>query len=30
MIGSTLKGEKAKVVRVDKQKSEVTVNLLEQ
>ncbi len=28
MIGSTLKGEKAKVVRVDKQKSEVTVNLL--
>ncbi|MEX0920998.1 MAG: transcription elongation factor Spt5 [Candidatus Pacearchaeota archaeon] len=28
IIGSTLKGEKAKVVRVDKQKEEVVVNLL--
>lgn len=28
MIGSTLKGEKAKVLRVDKQKEEVTVSLL--
>ena len=28
MIGSTLKGEKAKVLRVDKQKEEVVVSLL--
>lgn len=28
IIGSTLKGEKAKVIRIDKQKEEVTVNLL--
>jgi transcriptional antiterminator NusG len=28
MIGSTLKGEKAKVIRIDKQKEEVVVSLL--
>ncbi|MDA3836280.1 MAG: transcription elongation factor Spt5 [Nanoarchaeota archaeon] len=28
IIGSTLKGEKAKVLRIDKQKEEVTVSLL--
>ena len=28
IIGSTLKGEKAKVIRIDKQKEEVVVNLL--
>ena len=28
MIGSTLKGEKAKVLRIDKQKEEVVVSLL--
>lgn len=28
IIGSTLKGEKAKVIRLDKQKEEVVVNLL--
>jgi len=28
IIGSTLKGEKAKVMRIDKQKEEVVVNLL--
>jgi len=28
IIGSTLKGEKAKVIRIDKQKEEVMVNLL--
>ena len=28
MIGSTLKGEKAKVIRIDKQKGEVVVGLL--
>jgi transcription termination/antitermination protein NusG len=28
MIGSTLKGEKAKVIRIDKQKGEVVVSLL--
>ena len=28
IIGSTLKGEKAKVLRVDKQKGEVVVSLL--
>lgn len=28
LIGSTLKGEKAKVLRIDKQKEEVMVNLL--
>ncbi len=28
IIGSTLKGEKAKVIRIDKQKEEIVVNLL--
>ena len=28
MIGSTLKGEKAKVIRIDKQKGEIVVSLL--
>ena len=28
MIGATLKGEKAKVIRIDKQKEEVVVSLL--
>ena len=28
IIGSTLKGEKAKVIRIDKQKEEVVVSLL--
>ena len=28
MIGATLKGEKAKVLRIDKQKEEVVVSLL--